>query len=185
MQSIWIIFAGLGIRTWANGYAIKLDKLTTCGPYAHVRHPLYLGTFLVLLGFLIMLRVHWVVLLSILVLIMGCVYSSKIKSEEQMLGDKFGQRYFNYKKDVPAFIPRIIPYKCEDGWEWSFARYFKSQEYKLFIWMIILVIGFYFKEEFLIEKESVITKQVILMFVAGFLASLDLSGEYFRKKKPT
>lgn len=183
IQSLWVILAGLGIRTWANGYAIKLEKLTTCGPYAHVRHPLYLGTFLVLLGFMIMLRVHWIVSFLILLIVIGFIYSSTIKSEERMLEDKFGQDYLYYKKNVPAFIFRIISYKGESRWPWDFSRYFKSQEYKLFIWSVILIIVFHFKEEFLIEKEKVIVKHVILMFIAGLLISMDLAGEYLRKRK--
>src|ERR1700742_2378122 len=51
----WII-AGLLIRLWSNGYAIKNDKLTTSGPYAFVRNPLYVGTFLIAFGFVMALR---------------------------------------------------------------------------------------------------------------------------------
>lgn len=54
-----IVAAGLLIRSWANGYAIKMDKLTTSGPYAFVRHPLYAGTLLMLIGFTVILNSHW------------------------------------------------------------------------------------------------------------------------------
>src|SRR5580704_7036475 len=50
------IIAGALIRLWSNGYAIKNDKLTTSGPYAFVRNPLYLGTFLIAIGFVIVLK---------------------------------------------------------------------------------------------------------------------------------
>src|SRR5580698_9130912 len=55
-SGIGYILAGLLIRLWSNGYAIKNDKLTTSGPYAFVRNPLYLGTFLIAIGFVIALR---------------------------------------------------------------------------------------------------------------------------------
>ena len=53
---IGYIIAGCLIRLWSNGYAIKNDKLTTSGPYAFVRNPLYLGTFLIAIGFVIVLK---------------------------------------------------------------------------------------------------------------------------------
>jgi protein-S-isoprenylcysteine O-methyltransferase Ste14 len=53
---IGYIIAGLLVRLWSNGYAIKNDKLTTSGPYAFVRNPLYVGTFLIALGFVIVLN---------------------------------------------------------------------------------------------------------------------------------
>src|SRR5205807_3637577 len=59
-NGIGYIIAGLMIRLWSNGYAIKNDKLTTSGPYAFVRNPLYLGTFLIALGFAIVLKMGWI-----------------------------------------------------------------------------------------------------------------------------
>lgn len=182
-QSIWFFLAGLGMRTWANGYAIKLDKLTTCGPYSYVRNPLYLGTFCILVGFLIMLRINWEESLFILFVVIGLIYSSTIKNEERMLEDKFGKAYFYYKKKVTALIPWKTPYKNGEKWPWSFTRYIKSQEYKLFIWVIILIIGFYFKGEFLIEKEKIEVGQIYLIIFAVLLALIDGIGEIFRKNK--
>jgi len=43
--------AGLLLRMWASGYLRKNDQLATAGPYAHTRNPLYLGSFLIGLGF--------------------------------------------------------------------------------------------------------------------------------------
>src|SRR5262245_5715006 len=45
-----IAAAGIGLRVWACGHLRKNRELTTSGPYAHVQHPLYLGTFLIALG---------------------------------------------------------------------------------------------------------------------------------------
>ncbi len=63
IRGIGFISAGLLLRVWANGYAIKMDKLTTSGPYAFIRHPLYLGSALVLTGVLVMLKVFYLVFL--------------------------------------------------------------------------------------------------------------------------
>src|SRR5580658_7817711 len=53
---VGFIVAGLLLRLWSNGFAIKNDKLTTSGPYAFVRNPLYLGTFLIAIGFVLVLQ---------------------------------------------------------------------------------------------------------------------------------
>ncbi len=63
---IALIVAGEAIRCWANGYVgqSKVNqggsgRLITAGPYAFVRHPLYLGTFLIGSGFRApVLRLH-------------------------------------------------------------------------------------------------------------------------------
>ena len=49
-----IIVAGEGIRVWASGHLIRNEEVTTSGPYAYLRDPLYLGRFLLLIGFCIM-----------------------------------------------------------------------------------------------------------------------------------
>ncbi|HCJ66451.1 MAG TPA: isoprenylcysteine carboxylmethyltransferase family protein, partial [Elusimicrobia bacterium] len=48
---IEIAFFGLLIRFWAAGYLRKSEELCISGPYAYVRHPLYLGSFLLGFGF--------------------------------------------------------------------------------------------------------------------------------------
>ncbi|MCA9399552.1 MAG: isoprenylcysteine carboxylmethyltransferase family protein, partial [Candidatus Omnitrophica bacterium] len=68
MRGLWVVIIGLLVRTWANGYAIKTEKLTTSGPYAHIRNPLYVGSFLIMTGLLIVLQVPITILvLSLLV----------------------------------------------------------------------------------------------------------------------
>jgi protein-S-isoprenylcysteine O-methyltransferase Ste14 len=49
-----IVFAGEGVRVWASGHLIRNQEVTTSGPYAYLRDPLYLGRFLLLIGFCIM-----------------------------------------------------------------------------------------------------------------------------------
>ena len=47
-----LALAGLAVRFWATGYLSKNERLTREGPYRHLRHPLYLGTWLIATGFL-------------------------------------------------------------------------------------------------------------------------------------
>src|SRR5712692_11238828 len=48
-----VVLPGLGIRALASGHVRKNEALATSGPYAYTRNPLYLGSFLVGLGFTI------------------------------------------------------------------------------------------------------------------------------------
>jgi protein-S-isoprenylcysteine O-methyltransferase Ste14 len=181
MTAIWFILAGLFLRSWANGYAIKLEKLTTSGPYAFVRHPLYLGTMLLTLGFIIMLKIYYLGILFLLIMI--GVYYQTIKKEEEMLEQKFKSEYINYKKHVPAIMPTVFPYPEGEKWSFSLKRLIKSQEYKLFLWMIIMVIAFHLKDEFLIEHETPDAKIIVLFVIAFLLGIIDLIGELLQWKK--
>lgn len=51
-----LILSGLGIRSWAAGTLHKSESLTQVGPYALVRNPLYVGSFLMMFGFCGLLR---------------------------------------------------------------------------------------------------------------------------------
>src|SRR5258706_16263477 len=46
-------FARLALRAWATGHLRKNDALAVTGPYAYTRNPLYLGSFLIGVGFTI------------------------------------------------------------------------------------------------------------------------------------
>ncbi|MDD5617654.1 MAG: isoprenylcysteine carboxylmethyltransferase family protein [Candidatus Omnitrophica bacterium] len=179
-QGIGFIITGLLIRSWANGYAIKMDKLTTSGPYAFIRHPLYLGTALVIAGFIIMLKFYYLGALFLIILLF--TYSATIKKEENMLEAKFGAPYLDYKKNVPMIFPALRPYRKGEKWPFSFKRLIKSQEYKAFFWMIILVIVFHLKEEFISEKEKPDAKIIGLIIAAFILGISDLIGEFIKKK---
>ncbi|MFH1504994.1 MAG: isoprenylcysteine carboxylmethyltransferase family protein [Candidatus Omnitrophota bacterium] len=180
-RSLWFILLGILIRCWANGYAVKMEKLTTSGPYAYVRNPLYLGTFLIMIGFLIMLNIPLVWALFFVSVVIWFIYGKTVKNEEKILQEKFREEYLAYKKHVPAFSPALSPYKLGDKWGWSFIRYLKSQEYKLFLWVIILIIAFHLKEEFFVERENIDFKIMILSIAAVCLSLIDAVGEFFRK----
>ncbi|HDZ76707.1 MAG TPA: isoprenylcysteine carboxylmethyltransferase family protein [Candidatus Omnitrophica bacterium] len=181
IAGIGFIIVGLFIRLWANGYAIKMEKLTVSGPYAFVRHPLYLGTMFLVIGFVIMLKFYYIGICFII--LMSIVYYRTIRNEEMWLEDIFKQRYRDYKRNVSAILPRIIPYRGGEKWPFSFSRLMQSKEYKVFLWMIILAITFHLKDEFLIEHETFDTKIVVLIIAAFILGIVDLAGEVIKWRK--
>ena len=128
---IGYIIAGILIRLWSNGYAIKNDKLTTSGPYAFVRNPLYLGTFLIAIGFVIVLKsdpplLEWSVG-GIFLLALSFMYYRTIKAEQGMLLEKFKEAYSDYCKQVPAMVPCLVPYSKGEKWPFSLSKAYQQQ----------------------------------------------------------
>src|SRR5262245_59340451 len=65
LAGVALSLIGLLIRAWASGYLKKNQELTTTGPYAHTRNPLYFGTFIMATGIAISTNAWWFVALFI------------------------------------------------------------------------------------------------------------------------
>jgi protein-S-isoprenylcysteine O-methyltransferase Ste14 len=85
---------------------VQDHQLATKGPYARVRHPIYTG----MLGMLIATGLaisHWTVLVAaIVVFAIGTLI--RVRIEERLLRETFGQRFEEYARQVPAVIPGIF-----------------------------------------------------------------------------
>lgn len=99
-----LLAAGLALRLWAAGYLVKDKALALSGPYRYVRHPLYLGTLLAVASIPLLLHSVWLGLAVLLVLIP--VYWWQIMVEERGLVRAFGEAYQEYRRHVPALVPR-------------------------------------------------------------------------------
>ncbi len=179
---IGYVITGLLIRLWSNGYAIKNDKLTTSGPYAYVRNPLYVGTFLIAIGFAIMLNFGPVVGVLFLAAL-AFVYYGTVKNEEGMLLKKFGSKYTDYRSKVLAFIPRLTPYIEGEKWPFDMDRLIFSKEYKSIVWITILIIAFHLKSRIWIEHKPMTEKTWGLILLAALLILVDVFYEMNKKKK--
>ncbi len=82
-----VALLGIIVRALASGHVEKNRELTTTGPYAYVRNPLYLGSVVIGIGFAIAARDIWVVL--ILVVFFFAVYVPVIRGEENYLRSRF------------------------------------------------------------------------------------------------
>ena len=78
--------------------------LNTTGIYSVVRHPLYLGNLIIILGLLLYIRVWWFAMVGAL---MFWIYYERIAfAEEEFLRRKFGDAYLDWADKTPAFLPR-------------------------------------------------------------------------------
>jgi len=183
---IGFIIAGALIRLWSNGYAIKNDKLTTSGPYAFVRNPLYLGTFLIAIGFVIVLKSENPLLERIVgglfLLALSFMYYRTINAEQGMLLVKFKDAYKDYCKQVPAMVPCLVAYSKGEKWPFSLQRLFKSKEHKTVFWIFILLVVFYLKTRLLIEHKPMTQMSWALSGLGIALILLDVAYECNKKK---
>lgn len=90
---------------WRVLYAAQRQHtLAVTGPYAHVRHPQYVGFILILLGFLL----QWPTLLTLLMFpILVTMYVRLAHREEREVLTEFGEAYARYAVTTPAFFPRV------------------------------------------------------------------------------
>src|SRR3979409_406043 len=104
-----IAVPGLALRGWATGHLRKNDALAVTGPYAFTRNPLYLGSFLIGVGFTIASG-RFVLGIVFAALFLG-IYVPVMRVESATLAQLFGERYQRYLKAVPLFLPRLSPYR--------------------------------------------------------------------------
>lgn len=72
------------------------------GPYARIRHPQYVGFFLIMTGFLL----QWPTLITLAMYpVLVWVYARLAKAEERDSLTRFGEEYRNYMASVPRFVP--------------------------------------------------------------------------------
>lgn len=120
------VIAGAALRGYASGYVNKNEELTTSGPYAFTRNPLYLGSLVMAAGLVVASR-SWLVIACFAVLF-PLIYIPTILSEERWLGSHFPQ-FAVYKSKVPRLLPRLTPARLGGAGAFSFALYRKHREY--------------------------------------------------------
>ncbi|MCM2277507.1 MAG: isoprenylcysteine carboxylmethyltransferase family protein [Oligoflexia bacterium] len=106
-HGILLCFVGATLRFWASGYLRKDSRPAVGGPYAFVRNPLYLGTYLMALGTAMAIENWW--LLGTMTVLFAVIYHFIILDEETKLQKIFGEPYLKYCQTVPRFFPRIWP----------------------------------------------------------------------------
>lgn len=120
MFCIAVSFAGLFVRALVvgqtphrtsgrNTFEQVADSMNTTGLYSVVRHPLYLGNFLIWLG-VAMFTQDLVVLLAS-VLAFALYYERIMLAEEEFLGGKFRDRFDAWADRTPAFVPDFRRWK--------------------------------------------------------------------------
>jgi protein-S-isoprenylcysteine O-methyltransferase Ste14 len=136
--SLALVIPGLWLRGYASGYVKKNEELTTTGPYAHVRNPLYLGSILIAAGFAVAL-LSWPVAAALAVMFVA-IYVPVIVSEERFLRTTFPE-FEEYCRRVPRLIPRITPAPSPGAGQrgqFFMPLYLKHREYNALLGVSLL-----------------------------------------------
>jgi protein-S-isoprenylcysteine O-methyltransferase Ste14 len=105
LAGLVVALFGVLIRAWAAGSIRKNKVLTTHGPYAFTRNPLYVGSFLIGIGFGIAAGVLWILALFLVFFLL--IYGRTMRKEERRLEQLFGDEFTRYATAVPRFVPRF------------------------------------------------------------------------------
>jgi protein-S-isoprenylcysteine O-methyltransferase Ste14 len=108
LGTISLVFYGWSQATLGKAWSPHLQTreehaLVTSGPYARIRHPIYLA----LLGFLsgiALVSANWFFIALLVVSIL--VLALRIPKEEQMMIEQFGEEYKRYMENTGRLFPR-------------------------------------------------------------------------------
>ncbi len=127
-----LALASISVRFWAAGHLVKNKVLTVTGPYAYVKNPLYIGTFLGMVGFAFITmgppgdpwylqHLNWI-LFALAILAFAFYYVPyKKRREGDRLHELFGEAWDHYDRTVPDYFPRLTRYERAQDRPWSWA----------------------------------------------------------------
>ncbi len=178
---IVVSFGGLFIRGITIGYTPRgtsgrntkkqiADRLNTTGIYSVVRNPLYLGNFLIMLGFVMFTQAWWAVVIAIL--LFWIYYERIIYAEEEFLREKFAKLFLQWAKSTPAFIPKLTRWQKPDL-PFSFRNILK-REYTGFFVIIITFTLLEIAGDFISEGIFEFDTEWIIFFITGVVVYLTL-----------
>jgi protein-S-isoprenylcysteine O-methyltransferase Ste14 len=115
-----ISMSGLALRIFTIGFVPRrtsgrntdrqiADTLNITGMYSIVRNPLYLGNFLMMLGFAMFFHHWWLVFTATFICALS--YYCIVQAEEAFLRERFGVVYERWAAERPAFIPKLSAWK--------------------------------------------------------------------------
>ena len=133
-----VALLGVGVRAAASGYIAKNEQVTSTGPYAATRNPLYLGSIVLAAGLAVAARSWWIVLA--MAILFAAIYLPVIRSEEAYLRAKFSE-YDDYARRVPRLLPTFssarTAFRTAGGF--SRERYLRHREYNALIGTAALI----------------------------------------------
>lgn len=130
---------GTLVRIYASGYIMKNKELAQTGPYALVRHPLYTGNILLVLGFAVANTSLWAIPLALV--FFWFYYPPAIEYEDRKLRGIFGEAWQEWSGRTPALLPRFSNAHAMRGGRWSLATSLRKNG-EFFITLFVIACGY-------------------------------------------
>ena len=134
------VLDGLLIRLYASGFVYKNKELSTSGPYAYVRHPLYTGNILILIG--ISLASGCISAFVISIIFFWFYYTAAIEYEDRKLKSLFPDSWDSWSQQTPALVPKFKFNRlnlAEWSWEKSLKKNYEPVIFAfVLLWLIFL-----------------------------------------------
>jgi protein-S-isoprenylcysteine O-methyltransferase Ste14 len=189
LHNIWdqyclgVSLFGLGIRVLTVGHVPAgtsgrntkkqfATVLNTTGIYSIVRHPLYLGNYLVVLGVVLSPGQAWLPLA--VTLLFWLYYERIMMAEEAFLYDSFGETFVAWARKTPVFVPRFSLWRPPA--EPFSLRSVLRREYTTLLLIILLHYGVELIEHLAIDRQFVLEPFWTALLVFGIVAYLTLRG---------
>jgi protein-S-isoprenylcysteine O-methyltransferase Ste14 len=142
-----IAIAAVALRVWGASYLSaptvwdekpQAEVLVQSGPFAFVRHPLYLGNIMLALGLGAAAPLAgWIFIVAATVLFVNAL----IHHEEDGLTERHGSAYDAYRRSVPSLVPRVPGLRAPQGAQPSLTQGLRSEAFTSFL--ILGVVGIF------------------------------------------
>lgn len=131
------------IQMWAGSQLHKDQHLTISGPYSHVRNPMYIGRFVIGLGFFI-LTVNPYLIAGYVVLFAAYAHF-RVLREESRLKVIFEPDYQHYCSEIRRWLPTFKPYSRSESKNASWAQVCANHENINMLGVLVVLAAIYFR----------------------------------------
>ena len=137
MAGALISFVGLFLRAWGSGHLRKNDALATSGPYAYTRNPLYLGSFIMGLGFTIASG-RWPLGILFIALFLG-IYLPVMRVESGYAGATLWRKFSRILESSATFFAAAnrVSQEARRGSDFDRSLYMRYREYQAALGLLI------------------------------------------------
>ena len=107
VASVWLVTEAVRVlgKQWSfQARLIEGHRLVVAGPYSYMRHPIYTGMLGLLVATGLAFSVWWALLLAVSIFSVGTAI--RVRAEELLLRQAFGEDFEAYRRYVPAVLPR-------------------------------------------------------------------------------
>jgi len=168
LTGIPVIVCGELLRIWAQGCIEKRTKLAVWGPYAFTRNPLYVGNFLIGLGFVLILSNLWILIAYNVGFFF--LYRHLIGAEEKYLSSVYGAQFQEYCDQVPRFFPGFKRFHSNSPEFFTWQRLQKTSEPITLSGILLILASLYLRQIWLQEGAGLFSRQMEFFYLWLFLA---------------